>query len=610
MNLLSLLAQRGLIQEKEIPSIEEEASKNESLVETVLLKRGISLDSILEAKGKYFDIPTKTLGNTDIPFEVLHYVPEESAMHYHFVPIGVVDGVLEVGITDPDNIEAFDALNFIAQKENIPFKVYLVTDTDFQRVLGMYKGTKGEVGRAISELETDIIPGKTEEEEDRENTRLSADEIKEEAPITKIVATILRDAIEGRASDIHIEPTNEHVRVRFRLDGVLHTSLTLPLNVHRPVVARIKILGSMKLDEKRKPQDGRFSANIEGRKVDFRVSTFPSSHGEKVVMRILDHEKGIVTLDSLGFNERQKTVFQRAINLPYGLILLTGPTGSGKSTTLYALMGELDREKHNVISLEDPVEYDMDGVSQSQIRPEIGYTFASGLRSILRQDPDIILVGEIRDKETAQLAIQAALTGHLVFSTIHTNTAIGVIPRLIDMGVDPYLIAPTLVLAIGQRLVRRICPGSGKKISIEGSIKMMIEKEFADLPEKYRKDIPWNDHMLGIQPSGDCPAGVRGRIGVFEFLEMTKPLEESILKGTNENQIWDIARKEGMMTMREDAIIKAFKGDIPFEEVNALGGTLLEEDESATEVLAENAESSAKEIEADEEPAIVVPAKK
>lgn len=575
MNVLTLLVERGLIQEKEIPDIEAEAAKDEVSIEAVLAKRGVPLEEVLKIKGEHFSVPTKVMEGKDVPFEVLRYIPEESATHYRFVPLGIVDGVLEVGVTDPDNIEALDALNFISQKEDIPFKVYLISESDFERILGVYKGLKGEVGRAISELETEFEPGKSEEEEERESTKLSEDEIKEEAPVTKIVATILRDAVEGRASDIHIEPTNENVRVRFRLDGALHTSIMLPLNVHRAVVARIKILSSMKLDEKRKPQDGRFSATINTRKVDFRVSTFPSSHGEKVVMRILDREKGTITMDSLGFNAKQQATMKRVADLPYGLILLTGPTGSGKSTTLYALLGELDREKHNVISLEDPVEYDMEGVSQSQIRPEIGYTFASGLRSILRQDPDIIMVGEIRDKETAQLAIQASLTGHLVFSTIHTNTAVGVIPRLIDMGVDPYLIAPTLVLAVGQRLVRRICPGSGRKIPLEGSVKMMLERQFADLPEQYKKEIPWTDHLLGIQATGDCPAGVRGRLGVFEFLEMNPTLEQAILKGTNEADIWNIARTGGMLTMREDAIIKALEGKIPFEEVNALGGELL-----------------------------------
>ncbi len=575
MNVLTLLVERGLIQEKQIPDIEAEAAKDEVSIEAVLAKRGVPLEEVLKIKGEHFSVPTKIMEGKDVPFEVLRYIPEESATHYRFVPLGIVDGVLEVGVTDPDNIEALDALNFISQKEDIPFKVYLISESDFERILGVYKGLKGEVGRAISELETEFEPGKSEEEEERESTKLSEDEIKEEAPVTKIVATILRDAVEGRASDIHIEPTNENVRVRFRLDGALHTSIMLPLNVHRAVVARIKILSSMKLDEKRKPQDGRFSATINTRKVDFRVSTFPSSHGEKVVMRILDREKGTITMDSLGFNAKQQATMKRVADLPYGLILLTGPTGSGKSTTLYALLGELDREKHNVISLEDPVEYDMEGVSQSQIRPEIGYTFASGLRSILRQDPDIIMVGEIRDKETAQLAIQASLTGHLVFSTIHTNTAVGVIPRLIDMGVDPYLIAPTLVLAVGQRLVRRICPGSGRKIPLEGSVKMMLERQFADLPEQYKKEIPWTDHLLGIQATGDCPAGVRGRLGVFEFLEMNPTLEQAILKGTNEADIWNIARAGGMLTMREDAIIKALEGKIPFEEVNALGGELL-----------------------------------
>src|SRR3989338_4224613 len=269
---------------------------------------------------------------------------------------------------------------------------------------------------------------------------LSDMRIIEDAPVTKIVATILHYATEGEASDIHIEHVGDKVRVRFRVDGVLNTSLILPIKVYSAVVARIKILCNMRLDEKRKPQDGRFSAKIEGRKIDFRVSTFPAYFGEKIEMRILYSEKGVNPLDKMGLSERNLKLIRDAIKRPYGLILMSGPTGSGKSTTLYSMLNEVDRESKNVISLEDPVEYNIPGMNQSQVRPEIGYTFANGLRSPLRQDPDIIMVGEIRDKETASLAIQAALTGHLVLSTIHTNNAVGVIPRLIDMGVDPYLI--------------------------------------------------------------------------------------------------------------------------------------------------------------------------
>jgi type IV pilus assembly protein PilB len=502
-----------------------------------------------------------------IPFDILKYIPEESANHYQFIPLSIKQNVLEVGMVDPEDIEARDALTFIATKVNMPFKVFLISEEDFANALDLYKGLSGEVTKALGELETDIAD--VDREEGEPAADISKTVIIEDAPVTKIVATILRYAVEGHASDIHIERMVDKVRVRFRVDGDLHTSLVLPVKVHDAVVARIKILSNMKLDEKRKPQDGRFSARIEGRKVDFRVSTFPAYYGEKVVMRILDQEKGVKSLDDIGFSERNLLAMRRAMKKPYGLILISGPTGSGKSTTLYAMLKEINDDTKNVLSLEDPVEYNMEGVSQSQVRPEIGYTFASGLRTTLRQDPDIIMVGEIRDKETAQLAIQAALTGHLVLSTIHTNTAIGVIPRLIDMGVDPYLIAPTLICAMAQRLVSRICEG-GEKVPVDGSIAMMLEKQFSDLPAEYKKTLEIPKTVLESKPSATCPNGVRGRMAVAEVVEMDRELERAILANANEEAMYKLSRAKGMLTMKEDAMLKTFKGEIPWSEVNKL----------------------------------------
>ena len=384
------------------------------------------------------------------------------------------------------------------------------------------------------------------------------------------MATILRYATEGNASDVHIEPMREGVRVRYRVDGVLHTSITLPPETHQAVVARIKILADMKLDEKRKPQDGRFSAKIDGRKIDFRVSTFPSYYGEKVVMRILDQERGVRTLDEMGLSAKNIAMVREAIKKPYGMILISGPTGSGKTTTLYSMLNEVNKDEKNVLSLEDPIEYNIDGMSQSQVFPEIGYTFASGLRTTLRQDPDVIMVGEIRDKETAQLAVQAALTGHLVLSTIHTNNAAGVVPRLIDMGVDPYLIPPTLILTMAQRLVSKICPGTGKPLPIEGSLKVMIDKQFEDLPKEYMDEIPKASEVLAIDPSPTCPNGTRGRIAVYEMFKMDKDIEQVILKNPVESEVFKIARNKGMITMKEDGIIKAMQKIIPFEAINDL----------------------------------------
>jgi type IV pilus assembly protein PilB len=514
-------------------------------------------------------IPERDLKELDIPAKVLEVIPQDAAEHYSVVPLAINDGVLEVGAVDPSDLEARDALNFISARIGLPYKLFLISDKDFKKVLKMYEGLTGEVTKALSELDTAITeenPYEIKKASDKEDST----KIVEDAPVTKVVATILSYASDGRASDIHIEPTVENVRVRFRVDGDLNTSLVLPMKVHSAVVARIKILSNMRLDEKRKPQDGRFSTKVGDKKIDFRVSTFPTYYGEKVVMRILDQSKELQSLETMGFSQECLDAIRRALKRPYGLVLISGPTGSGKSTTLYAMLNEVDKEHRNVLSLEDPVEFSIDGVSQSQINPEIDYTFATGLRTTLRQDPDIIMVGEIRDKETAQLAIQAALTGHLVFSTIHTNNAIGVIPRLIDMGVDPYLIAPTLVLTMAQRLVRKLAPGGGKAIPVEDSIKLMFEKQFEDLPAEFKKKIPFGKEIYEITPTPEYLNGTAGRTAVAEAFEMDKDLEAVVLKGANELEIYKAVRKKGMLTMKEDAIVKAMQKIIPFEEFNTL----------------------------------------
>lgn len=530
------------------------------------------------------EIPTRVLeGDVQIPYEILDHIPEDSAAHYQSVPLGISDGVLEIGMVDPDNLEAVDAVNFIARKAGLPFKIFLITQADFEKVMAMYRSLGGEVSQALTELESELsvdeknIQAAIDEQEETGNTY-----IKEDAPVIKIVATILRYAVDGKASDVHIEKSETRVKVRFRVDGVLHTSLVLPAKTHRAIVARVKVLSSMRLDERRKPQDGRFSASIAGHKIDFRVSTFPTYYGEKIVMRILDRERGFIPLTDLGFGERNLKMVRNAMSKPHGLILISGPTGSGKSTTLYSILAELDRERKNILSLEDPVEYYMDGINQSQVHPEIGYTFANGLRTTLRQDPDIIMVGEIRDGETAKLAVQAALTGHLVLSTIHTNSAIGVVPRLVDMGVDPYLIAPTLVLSLAQRLVRKLCDGSGKQVPLEESMRVMIDRGFSDLPDKFRPQVP--EFIYEPEPTKECPSGMRGRLAVFEILPSTRELEHTILTDPSEESVSRVARSQGMYTMKEDAMLKAFDGKVPFSEVEKLGGQLLAESASVEDV--------------------------
>jgi len=566
MSFFEYITDKQVASKEAIASALQDAGGSE---EKALSMLGLSSDTLLNLRGEYYNLPIKSVNEDDISEDILKHIPEESAKYYKFVPIGITDGVLEIGIIDPDNIGARDALQFISTKTGMPFKIFLIAEENFEEIVKSYKNLRGEVTKALSELEKSIknAEKKAGLHKDGKSARKQT-KIVEDAPVTKIVAVILRHAAEGDASDVHIEHMGDKVRVRFRVDGVLYTSILLPPEVHAAVVSRIKILTDLKLDEKRKPQDGRFSARIEGRKIDFRVSTFPSYYGEKVVMRILDPEKGSHTLETVGLSPRNIKIVREALKRPYGIILITGPTGSGKTTTLYSMLGEIDKEKVNVVSLEDPVEYNVPGVSQSQVRPEIDYTFANGLRSILRQDPDVIMVGEIRDKETAQLAIQAALTGHLVFSTLHTNNAIGVVPRLVDMGVDPYLIAPTLILTMAQRLTRTLCPNSKKEIPISDSMRVIIEEQFVGVPEAIKKELlQGKNTVYEAVSTPECPSGTKGRTAVFEMLEMDRDIERVILENPTEQEIEKIARQKGMLTMREDAIIKALNGEIPFEEV-------------------------------------------
>jgi type IV pilus assembly protein PilB len=575
MILFEELIKRGIIVEGQVPEITKIADeKYGGNIDQALLDFNLDEDKILEAKGAIFNMPTKDVDPESVLATTLKLIPFETAKMYQFVPIGVNNNVLEIGIVDPENVQSSDVLTFITAKMENPFKLFVIKTSTFNKLLEKYNGLNSEVDQALSELDKEIaiavdedskgdIKAKTNDKGKGEQE----EKIVEDAPIIKIVAVILRHATEGGASDIHIENVGDKIKVRFRVDGVLHTSIILPLSVYSGVVARVKILAKLRLDEKRKPQDGGFGAKINGHKIDFRVSTMPSYYGEKIVMRILDSQRGVQPLDKLDLSPEYLTLIREALAKPYGLILITGPTGSGKTTTLYSMMNELDRETANIVSLEDPVEYQIAGINQSQVAPEIGYTFSSGLRSILRQDPDIIMVGEIRDKETAELAIQAALTGHLVMSTLHTNNSIGAIPRLIDMGIDPYLIAPTLILCIAQRLGRRIYPTSKHEIPIDDATKIMINKQFEDLPMEFKSKIKISNVVYEAVPSPECPSGMKGRIPIFEMFKIDKEMQSIILKSPVEQEIYKLARSRGMITLREDAIIKSAAGKLPFKEI-------------------------------------------
>lgn len=582
MLLLDLLVNQKKITEEESSEIQKKLSEDsENVVDVLLEKKNVDANDILEIRSTLYGLPVykeEVARNKDLD----KYLNDSQIRQFLAVPISLKDDVLSVGIVDPDKGDVLGGLQFLFGSNQQAYKVYLISYENYRKFLS--SGSKVEKkeekqddvsnNAKVIEERSYINDDKKKEtvEENVDLTELSGDLSGDVSrmSIPELFNQILRHAIDSGASDIHIEHAGTEVRTRIRLDGQLQNVLTLDVKIHPMLIARIKILSQMKLDEKRKPQDGRFSTKMDDHTVDYRVSTFPGYYGEKVVLRILDSYKGVRKIDELGFGEREMKEIREALGKPYGMILICGPTGSGKTTTLYSMLNEIDREHKNVVSLEDPIEYNVGSMNQSQIFPEIGYSFASGLRSILRQDPDVIMVGEIRDAETAQLAIQAALTGHLVFSTIHTNTAIGVINRLLDMGIEPYLIAPTLIATIGQRLTRKIADGCKEEVNMTDGLNKMIEEEFKDLPDDFKKILPLDKPLNEAKPSKENPTGMKGRMPVFEVLNFTEEIRNAVLKRASEEEIWKLARANGFMTMKEDAIIKSIKGIVPYAEVNEL----------------------------------------
>ncbi len=578
MLLLDLFVSQNKLTEKEAEEIAADlATREDAVIDDVLLKKNITEAEILDIRNILYGLPIykdEIKENSDLT----KYVSVAQSKQFLATPLEMKEGVLLVGIVDPDHANVLDSLQFLFGTDHTPYKVFLIPYSGYKKHFGITdEGEKASITTKIDDAATlsyvvkdGVSKDDDSKEIDLESITSGLDKDLAKLPVPEIFSTILRYAIDNGASDIHIEHVGASVRARCRMDGRLDIVTSLPPKLHPMIVARIKILCSMKLDEKRKPQDGRFSTKFGDHKIDYRVSTFPGYYGEKVVIRILDSYRGVRPVNTLGFSEHQMEQLRDMLGRPYGVVLISGPTGSGKTTTLYAMLNEIDREHRNVVSLEDPIEYNVPGMNQSQVFPEIGYTFASGLRSILRQDPDVIMVGEIRDAETAQLAIQAALTGHLVFSTIHTNTAIGVITRLLDMGIEPYLIAPTIIATIGQRLSRAIAEGCAEPMEMNASLTKLIDTTFADLPPefkiKYKLDRPFHTAV----PNAQYPTGMKGRVPVFEILTFDKDIEEAILRSKGEEAIWQLARKKGMVTLKEDAMIKCIAGKIPFPEINEL----------------------------------------
>ena len=571
--LFDKLNKEGLIPEAKAQRIIENVRNTSGSLEAEFARRlNISSGDLLAAKSELSGLPPFDLvDEKEITQDVLREISEQAAIQYKIVPLGKIKRKLKVGIVNPEDYESREAVRFIALGGSFEPELYVITEEAFKKIIGRYTTLRGQIEEALTELEREL-----KEEGKVEAPSSGTPEIIREAPITKVVAVILKHAVEGGASDIHIEKGETHTNVRFRVHGKLYTSLLLPTRIHASVISRIKILSNLRLDESRIPQDGRFSASISGRNIDFRVSTFPTRSGEKAVMRVLDPSGAIHNFLELGLAGSSLHKLEEAIKKPFGMILISGPTGSGKSTTLYAALMAIDRKSYNVVSLEDPVEYYIEGVSQSQIRPEIGYTFASGLRHVLRQDPDIIMVGEIRDSETAQLATHASLTGHLVFSTIHTKNAIGVIPRLIDMGVEKFILPSALSLLVAQRLARRLCPNCKTPFVPPQKIADVVRKELSAIPKEeleLHELVPGNLKLWKSPGCDKCShTGTVGRIAIFEVFLVTDEVSRIIYEEANEPNLKKEAEKQGMITLRQDGIIKALKGLISIEELIRIAG--------------------------------------
>jgi len=532
-------------------------------------KRAADEEEVLRVKADILDVPFKEVDPKSISDDLLELIPYETSRTYKVIPIEKRDDMLVVGMQDPNDSQAQNALKFIAKQSGLSLGVYLVTPSVMRSVWRRYQPYESEIEAAVREL------GGLEKETQNLVGLEEGMESSQDAPIIKVVATTLRHAVDEGASDIHLEPQRNRLRIRFRVDGDLRQVAELPVGLSKPLVSRVKVLSRLKLDETRIPQDGRFRTIVFGRDIDFRVATFPTPSGEKVAIRVLDPTVGVKSIEELGLKKYNMEVLKEAIEDPYGMILIIGPTGSGKSTTLYAIMNKLNTEKVNIVTLEDPVEYFMQGINQSQVMPEIGYSFSSGLRQILRQDPDIIMVGEVRDGETARLSVNAALTGHLMLSTLHTNNAVGVIPRLADLGVPSFLLSSSMNLMVAQRLVSKLCPNCRVKEEASDRLQKIISREIEEMPESLRKKVkseystPYK--VYKPEPDDNCEIcngkGTSGRTAIFEIFKMTRRLGNIISGGFTEDKLWKEAERQEMVTLRQDGIMKALEGEVLLEEI-------------------------------------------
>ncbi|RKZ02099.1 MAG: type II secretion system protein GspE [Candidatus Hydrothermota bacterium] len=554
---VDMLVRAKLLTPEQAQLVLTEHQRTKTDVTTIITRLGIATeDDIVKALGQIYKIPVIDPTTEKIDENVLKYIPVDVARKYKIFPISKRGRVLTIAMTDPTNYNIIDNLKFITGFEIEPV---LATETSIMRAIDQYYGAEDrlkELLESVKEAESGIEVVEEEEEAGPE----TAAALIEEAPVVRLVNGLIIEAVKRRASDIHIEPYEKYVRVRYRIDGVLHEIMPIPYRLKDAVVSRIKVMSRLDIAERRLPQDGHIKMKLpDGRKIDLRVSTLPTLFGEKVVMRILDKSNLRLDLAKLGMEKEALEVFLEAIERPYGIILVTGPTGSGKTTTLYSAISKLNKPEVNIMTAEDPVEYDFPGINQVQIREDIGLTFAAALRAFLRQDPDIILVGEIRDTETAEIAIRAALTGHLVLSTLHTNDAPSTISRLIDMGIPPYLVAASLNLIVAQRLVKVICPNCKTPYhpTKEDLLKLGItQEEFAGATVYYGRGCNMCNNT-----------GYRGRTGVYEVMKITPEIREMILRNEPIHKIKQKAIEQGMITLREAAIRKLLAGKTTISEV-------------------------------------------
>jgi len=571
MALAEILKQKKFVPAEDLDQALRASQAQGVDLKEVLLEKGlIGLEKLAEAEALDFGLPYVDLKDKVIKKEVLDSIPEKAARTYHFVPFTKEGSLLKIALQDPTDLKALEALEFIKSQGNLEIENYLASPDGVKFALNQYGSAEKEVGKVLREAEKEKRSKVVKLQKEIEATQAKEEKITTETPVSKTVAILLRYAIQAKASDVHIEPERDIVKIRYRVDGVLRQVLTLPKQIHAAIVSRIKILANLKIDEQRKPQDGRFFLEVDKKEIDLRVSVLPTVNGEKVVMRILDREAGILTLDQLGVVGRGREILEHQVKEPYGMILVTGPTGSGKTTTLYALLSALNTPAVNIVTLEDPVEYQLQNINQSQVNYEVKYTFATGLRSIVRQDPDIIMVGEIRDNETAEMATHAALTGHVMLSTVHTMDAVGTIPRLIDMGVEPFLIASALNTIVSQRLVRKICQKCRKKSILDPKTTNLIKKTLTGIPISELEGINFDKPLEVYEPQGcdQCSdTGYKGRLGIFEVLPVEGRFQEAVLKRLPTGELEKVAKEEGMIDLKQDGFIKVLRGETSVEEV-------------------------------------------